>query len=120
MRIRFESIRYYSVIFLDSREFPTKDSGVASFLAEMTRWYRLAALLLHQHVLFPHSVSFTNFIYLISTSPKSLSIAKFSTCIVNVKRLAGRIEENLGKDAGGGNVIVLGKFRGKYVWDLRL
>jgi hypothetical protein len=37
-----------------------------------------------------------------------------------VKRLAGRTEENVGKDDRGGNVIALGKFRGKYVWDLWL
>lgn len=60
------------------------------------------------------------FIYLISTSLKSLSITKFITFAVTVKRLAGSMEGNVGKDAVGGNVKVLGKFRGKYVRDLWL
>jgi len=61
-----------------------------------------------------------NFIYLISTSPKSFSLAKFNTFVVTVKILAGRTEGNVGIDDGGGNVKALGKFRGKYVWDLLL
>jgi hypothetical protein len=50
-----------------------------------------------------------------SASPKSLSLAKLITFFVTVKRLAGRMEGNVGKDAGGGNVRVMGTFRGKYV-----
>jgi hypothetical protein len=60
------------------------------------------------------------FIYQISTSPKSVSLAKFITFVVNVKRLAVRTEGNVGKDAGGGNVKSVGKFRGKYIWNLWL
>ena len=86
----------------------------------MTSWYRLATLLLHQHVFFLYSVSFTDFIYLISTSPKSLSLTKFITFVVTVKRLAGITEGNVGKEAGGGNLKDLGRIRGKYVWDLWL
>jgi hypothetical protein len=81
----------------------------------MTSRYQLVALILCQPVFFLLAVLFTAFIYLISTSPKSLSLATFITFFVTVKRLAGRMEGNVRKDAGGRHVKVIGMFKGKYV-----
>jgi hypothetical protein len=96
-----DEMRILFSFFLDARGLPTKEFSVACVLAEMTSWYRLTALPLHQHVFFLHSVSFTDFVYLISTSPKSLSLANFIIFVVTVKRLPVRTEGHVGKKAEG-------------------